>query len=154
MYVCAADSDFSLLGVPAAKLASSYLAGQGFFGVTFGTIKFYRGHVTAMNMTNNKIAWTHTYKSPCYSGSFTTAGNVVFVGQVNGEYDAFDATTGQVLWSSKLDAGVAAPGMTYSVNGTQYVAIYAGGSTFSIEATSTGETFPHGDSVYVFKLGS
>ena len=152
MYVCAADSDFSLLGVPAAKLASSYLAGQGFFGITFGTIKFYRGHVTAMNMTDNKIAWTQTYKSPCYSGTFTTAGNLVFVGQVNGEYDAFDATTGQKVWSSQLDAGIAAPGMTYSVNGKQYVAIYAGGSTFGIEATSTGEKFPHGDSVYAFAL--
>ena len=54
-------------------------------------------------------------------------------GQVNGEYDAFDATTGTKLWSSQLDAGVAAPGMTYSVNGKQYVAIYAGGSTFSFE---------------------
>jgi PQQ-dependent dehydrogenase (methanol/ethanol family) len=152
MYVCAADSDFSLLGVPAAKLASSYLAGAGFFGVTFGDIQFYRGHVTAMNMTNNTIAWTHTYKSPCYSGTFTTAGNLVFAGQVNGEYDAFDATTGAQVWSAKLDAGVAAPGMTYSVNGQQYVAIYAGGATFSFEATTTGETFPHGDSVYAFKL--
>ncbi len=105
MYVCAADSDFSLLGVPAAKLASSYLAGQGFFGVTFGTIKFYRGFVTAMDMTDNKIAWTHVYHSPCYSGSFTSAGNVVFAGQVNGEYDAFDATTGQQLWSTQARRG-------------------------------------------------
>ncbi len=153
LYVCAADSDFSLLGIPAAKLASSYLAGQGFFGVTFGTLKFYRGFVTAMDMTTNKIAWTHAYHSPCYSGSFTTAGNVVFAGQVNGEYDAFDATTGQQLWSSTLDAGIAAPGMTYSVNGQQYVAIYAGGSAFSFEAIAP-DKFVHGDSVYAFKLGS
>ena len=86
-----------------------------------------------------------------FSGTFTTAGNVVFAGQVNGEYDAFDATTGQQLWSSKLDAGVAAPGMTYSVNGKQYVAIYAGGATFSFEAIKP-DTFPHGDSVYAFAL--
>ena len=43
--------------------------------------------------------------------------------------------------------------MTYSVNGKQYVAIYAGGSTFAFEATVTGEKFPHGDSVYAFALG-
>ena len=92
-----------------------------------------------MNMTNNKIAWTHTYHSPCYSGTFTTAGNVVFAGQVNGEYDAFDATTGQELWSSKLDAGVAAPGMTYSVNGKQYVAIYAGGSDVLVRGDRAGQ---------------
>jgi len=39
--------------------------------------------------------------------------------QVNGVSDAFEATTGKQLWSSKLGAGVAAPGMTYSVNGQQ-----------------------------------
>jgi len=75
----------------------------------------------------------------------------VFAGQVTGEYDAFDAATGKKLWSSNLDAGVAAPGMTYSVNGKQYVAIYAGGSAFSFEAV-TPDKFVHGDDVYVFAL--
>ena len=92
-------------------------------------------------------------EEPVLQRPFTTAGNLVFGGQVNGEYDAFDATTGQQVWSSKLDAGVAAPGMTYSVDGKQYVAIYAGGSTFAFEATVTGEKFPHGDSLYAFALG-
>jgi alcohol dehydrogenase (cytochrome c) len=151
LYVCSADSDFSLLGVPAATLSSSYIAGAGFFGIQFGGIKFYRGKVTAMDMTTNKIAWNVNWHSPCYSGSFTTAGNLVFAGQVNGEYDAFDASTGKKLWSANLDAGVAAPGMTYSVNGKQYVAIYAGGSAFSFEAV-TPDHFVHGDDVYVFAL--
>jgi alcohol dehydrogenase (cytochrome c) len=153
LYVCAADSDIAQLGIAPAISATSYEAGKGFFGIQFGGFHFYRGKVVAMDMTTNKIAWNQTYKSPCYSGTFTTAGNLVFAGQVNGEYDAFDATTGQKLWSSNLDAGVAAPGMTYSVGGKQYVAIYAGGSTFSFEATGTGEKFPHGDSVYAFALG-
>jgi alcohol dehydrogenase (cytochrome c) len=151
LYVCSADSDFSLLGVPAATLQSSYLAGAGFFGVTFGGIHFYAGHVTAMDMTSNKIAWDAKWHSPCYSGTFTTAGGLVFAGQVNGEYDAYDAATGKKVWSSQLDAGVAAPGMTYSVNGKQYVAIYAGGATFSFEAVPP-DKFIHGDSVYVYAL--
>lgn len=153
MYVCSADSDFSLLGIPAASLTSSYIAGAGFFGVTFGGIHFYDGRVTAMDMTDNKVAWNTMWHSPCYSGTFTTAGNLVFAGQVTGEYDAFDATTGQKVWSTMLDAGVAAPGMTYSVNGKQYVAIYAGGATFSFEAVKP-DTFKHGDSLYVFALPS
>ena len=152
MYVCAGDSDIAQLGIPAAKQTSDYLAGKTFFGILFGGFHFYRGYIKAMDVTTNKIVWTATYKSPCYSGTFTTAGNLVFAGQVNGEYDAFDAKTGQKVWSSQLDAGVAAPGMTYSANGKQYVAIYAGGSTFAFEATITGEKFPHGDSVYAFAL--
>jgi quinohemoprotein ethanol dehydrogenase len=153
LYVCSADSDFSLLGIPAATLNSSYIAGAGFFGITFGGIHFYAGHVTAMDMTTNRIVWDDKWVSPCYSGTFTTAGNLVFAGQVTGEYDALDATTGKTVWSTKLDAGVAAPGMTYSVNGKQYVAIYAGGATFSFEAIK-GEKFLHGDSLYVFALPS
>jgi alcohol dehydrogenase (cytochrome c) len=151
-YVCAADSDIAQLGIPPAQSASTYLAGKTFFGIQFGGFHFYRGFVAAMDVTTNKVAWRAVYKSPCYSGTFTSAGNLVFAGQVNGEYDAFDATTGQKLWSAQLDAGVAAPGMTYSVNGKQYVAIYAGGSTFAFEATGTGEKFPHGDSVYAYAL--
>jgi quinohemoprotein ethanol dehydrogenase len=153
LYVCSADSDFSLLGIPAATLNSSYIAGAGFFGITFGGIHFYAGHVTAMDMTTNRIVWDDKWVSPCYSGTFTTAGNLVFAGQVTGEYDALDATTGKTVWSTKLDAGVAAPGMTYSVNGKQYVAIYAGGATFSFEAIK-GQKFLHGDSLYVFALPS
>jgi len=152
LYVCAADSDIAQLGIAPAKSSSTYLAGKAFFGILFGGFHFYKGQVTAMDVTTNKIAWTANYKSPCYSGTFTTNGSLVFAGQVNGEYDAFDASNGQKLWSAQLDAGVAAPGMTYSVNGKQYVAIYAGGSTFSFEATITGEKFPHGDSVYAFAL--
>ena len=151
LYVCSADSDFSLLGVPAATLQSNYIAGAGFFGVTFGGIHFYAGHVTAMDVTTNKKIWDVKWHSPCYSGSFTTAGGLVFAGQVNGEYDAFNAATGAKVWSTNLDAGVAAPGMTYSVNGKQYVAIYAGGSAFSFEAIKP-DTYKHGDSVYVFAL--
>jgi quinohemoprotein ethanol dehydrogenase len=153
LYVCSADSDFSLLGIPAATLNSSYIAGAGFFGITFGGIHFYAGHVTAMDMTTNRIMWDDKWVSPCYSGTFTTAGNLIFAGQVTGEYDALDATTGKTVWSTKLDAGVAAPGMTYSVNGKQYIAIYAGGATFSFEAIK-GQKFPHGDSLYVFALPS
>ena len=50
LYVCSAGQRLrSLLGVPAATLQSSYLAGAGFFGVTFGGIHFYAGHLTAMD---------------------------------------------------------------------------------------------------------
>ena len=46
-----------------------------------------------------------------------------------------------------LAANVAAPGMTYSVNGKQYIAIYDGGTAFTFE--SPGK---HGDDVYAFAL--
>jgi PQQ-dependent dehydrogenase (methanol/ethanol family) len=157
LYVCDADSDQSELGIPGTTTASAYLAGKGDTGIDFGKFEFYDGHITAMNMTNNTIAWADKWKAPCYSGTFTTAGNLVFAGQPDGEFDAYNAQTGAQVWSTMLAAGVAAPGMTYAVNGKQYVAIYAGGSAFSFEGTSVSDpkgTFPHGDDIYVFALPS
>jgi glucose dehydrogenase len=49
------------------------------------------------------------------------------------------------LFTAKTDAGANAPPMTYSVNGKQYVAIYAGGNTFNAPKS-------HGDSVYAYAL--
>jgi glucose dehydrogenase len=46
-----------------------------------------------------------------------------------------------------LASNVAAPGMSYSVNGKQYIAIYDGGTAFTFE--SPGK---HGDDVYAFAL--
>ena len=146
-YACAADSDFAIQAVPAATLTNQYLAGKQSVGVNFAGIKFYAGYIAAMDVTTNKIAWRAKWPITCYSGVFTTAGNLVFAGRNTGEFDAYSAQTGELLWKTMLDANVAAPGMTYSVNGKQYVAIYDGGTAFTFE--SPGK---HGDNVYAFAL--
>jgi len=64
-----------------------------------------------MDMTTNRKLWQKHWKSGCYSGSFTTAGGLVFTGQPDGTYLAFNAMTGEQLWSQKLEAGVNAPGV-------------------------------------------
>jgi glucose dehydrogenase len=53
----------------------------------------------------------------------------VFVGQTAGTYLAYDAQTGAQLWASPrvTDAIINAPGMTYAVNGKQYVTVMARG---------------------------
>ena len=62
-------------------------------------------------------------------GVTATAGNLVFGGEMNGDFDAFDAKSGRKLWSFNLGAGVQAPPVTYSVDGVQvHVAVAAGGN--------------------------
>jgi quinoprotein glucose dehydrogenase len=64
-----------------------------------------------------------------YGGPIVTAGGLVFIGATNFDkkFRAFDASTGQVLWETKLPfAGNATPA-TYEVNGRQFVVIAAGG---------------------------
>jgi alcohol dehydrogenase (cytochrome c) len=147
MYFCAADSDFAIQGVPAAKINQQYLAGKGSTGVNFAGIVFNQGYITAIDVKTNKAAWRVKWPRTCYSGTFTTAGGLVFAGRGTGEFDAYDAKTGKELWKAMLAANVAAPGMTYSVGGKQYIAIYDGGTAFTFE--SPGK---HGDDVYAFAL--
>jgi glucose dehydrogenase len=107
-----------------------------------------------MDVHTNKIIWQKKWRSKdpkkpdtCYSGSFTTAGNLVFVGRNDGTYEAYDAANGKLLWSMKLQYGANAPGMTYSVNGKQYVALFDGGTT-----GDGGPPTKRGDAVYAFAL--
>jgi glucose dehydrogenase len=146
-YFCAADSDFAIQAIPAVKLNADYLAGKSLAGVNFAGITFNQGYISAMDVTTNKNVWRVKWPRTCYSGIFTTAGGLVFAGRGTGEFDAYDAVTGKELWKTMLAANVAAPGMSYSVNGKQYIAIYDGGTAFTFE--SPGK---HGDDVYAFAL--
>jgi quinohemoprotein ethanol dehydrogenase len=106
------------------------------------------GVVSAVNMSSNTMSWQNTWPTSigrCYSGTMPTAGGLVFaaargdstrggVGTLpvgaapwGGTLYAFDAKTGSKLWSWQAPDYIQAPPITYSVNGKQYVAIYAMG---------------------------
>ena len=58
-----------------------------------------------------------------------TAGGLVFAGEGNGQFKAYDAETGSVLWNFQAGAGVNAPPSSYTVDGKQYIVVAAGGNT-------------------------
>jgi quinoprotein glucose dehydrogenase len=63
-----------------------------------------------------------------FGGAMVTAGGLVFAGGTRDErFRAFDADTGEELWSAKLPWGGYAPPATYEVNGRQFVVISATG---------------------------
>lgn len=86
------------------------------------------GDLSAVDPSTGRIAWQYKSDEPMLGGVMTTAGNLVFAGEMNGDFDAFNATTGQKLWHLDLGAGVNAPPITYRVNGKQYIAVAAGGN--------------------------
>jgi len=59
----------------------------------------------------------------------TTGGNLVFEGRYDGNFDAYDAATGKLLWSFAAQAPVLAPPISYEVNGRQYVTVLTGVGT-------------------------
>jgi glucose dehydrogenase len=102
------------------------------------------GQLVAVNLDTGKVAWKHKTPQPLIGGVLATAGDVVFNGEANGWYRAYDARTGKVLWSFQCGAGVNSPGVAYMVNGKQYIAVAAGGNN-QIDAK-------RGNSVFVFAL--
>jgi alcohol dehydrogenase (cytochrome c) len=117
-------------------------------GSTFKNVKGDKaqqsGTFTAINVNSGKIDWQAKVPQPMMGGALATAGNLVFTGEGNGWFDAFDAKTGKKLWRYNLGAGVNAPPVTYSVKGKQYVAVAAGGN-FQLG-------FPRGDAIAIFAL--
>src|SRR5262249_47815888 len=55
-----------------------------------------------------------------------TAGNLLFVGDLEHHLRALDQESGKVLWDEMLPGPIATSTITYSVDGRQYVAVYTG----------------------------
>jgi len=115
-------------------------------GAFVGTGEPEYGLFTAVDLNTGKVAWQKKVNRPMIGGALATAGGLVFVGTADKEFLAFDAKSGQQLWRYQANAGVNAPPVTYAINGTQYVAVAAGGN-YQINS-------PRGDEVLAFKLGT
>ena len=87
------------------------------------------GNVTAVDYNTGKIRWQVKTPQPMIGGVLSTAGGLVFTGEANGLFKAYDAETGSVLWKFQAGAGVNAPPSSYTVDGKQYIVVGAGGNT-------------------------
>jgi quinohemoprotein ethanol dehydrogenase len=84
------------------------------------------GRLLAWDPVAQREVWHADLPDPKSGGTLTTAGNLVFQGRADGKLVAYSATDGKQLWEFDSGIGIAAPPMTYEVNGTQYVAVLAG----------------------------
>jgi alcohol dehydrogenase (cytochrome c) len=86
------------------------------------------GNVTAVDYNTGKIKWQVKTPQPMIGGILATAGGLVFTGEANGWFRAYDSGNGKILWSFQAGAGVNAPPSSYTVGGKQYIAVAAGGN--------------------------
>jgi PQQ-dependent dehydrogenase (methanol/ethanol family) len=86
------------------------------------------GNVTAVDYNTGKIKWQVKTPQPMIGGILATGGGVVFAGESNGWFKAYDAKSGSILWKFQAGAGVNAPPSSYMVGGKQYIAVAAGGN--------------------------
>nr|WP_271200967.1 methanol/ethanol family PQQ-dependent dehydrogenase [Methylopila turkensis] len=112
-----------------------YRAGQFFVGATLwmypgpkGDRQNYEGlgQIKAYNAISGKYAWEKMERFAVWGGTLATAGDLVFYGTLDGFLKARNSKTGDLLWKYRLPSGVIGHPMTYTHDGTQYVAIYYG----------------------------
>jgi alcohol dehydrogenase (cytochrome c) len=140
-YVCSQNS-------PAALVQSEqagHKPGQVYEGSTLVSTGFNGdGNVTAIDAQTGKIVWQISWPDSCYSGTVTTAGNLVFVGRNNGELQAYDARNGSRLWSFQTGAGANSTVTSFMQDNNQYIAFAAGGNSLAGS--------PRGANVWLFSL--
>ena len=127
--------------------ASGYPGGDKLWlGGAFKTIASEKqwGRLAAVNLDTGKLAWKADTEQPLMGGVLATAGNLVFTGEGNGSFNAYDAKSGKKLWSFNCGAGVNSPPVSYEIGGKQYIAVAAGGNNQL--------DFKRGNSIFVFAL--
>ncbi len=113
-----------------------------------------------VNMETGEITQWPTGEVPTNSSILTTAGGLVFWGDINRRFRAVDAENGEVLWETIVGGPISTSNITYAVNGRQYVAVITG-NNLSHPGINTGtmgplrlniDNSPTSNGLYVFAL--
>ena len=123
------QSCFEMKGPPIDLETGGAMANVRFFEMpgTDGNL----GRLTAFDVRTLAPLWTHQQRAMLSTGALTTAGGLVFVGDMDRWFKAFDVTTGELVWQTRLSEGTHGYPITYSAGGKQYIAVQTGVGIFS-----------------------
>jgi len=102
------------------------------------------GLLSSIDLSSGKVIWQNKTTQPLIGGVLATAGGLVFMGEGNGSFNAYNSQTGEMLWQAKSEFGVNAPPITYTIDGVQYIAVASGGSSIF--------GYKQGDALLVYAL--
>jgi len=81
--------------------------------------------IQAIDYKTGKVRWSHKWDGPARSGLLSTAGNLLFGAGPGNALVALNATTGDALWHTRLNAAISNGPITYELDGLQYVIVGA-----------------------------
>lgn len=111
------------------------------------------GAVWAISAETGQTMWKHEERAGAMS-LVATGGGLVFGGDVNGRFRAYDDKTGKMLWEMNIGSPVSGYPVTFSVAGKQYVAVTTGSSLVANSSLRVAPELKPGAApgVFVFAL--
>ena len=116
------------------------------------------GEFLAMSARTGRVLWRHRTRTPPNTSALTTAGGLVIEGNWDRTLYFHDATSGKVLFRTRLPSSVQGYPISYAVGGRQYIAVPAGAggtswtTTIPAEVTPEQTPPPAGNAIFVFAL--
>jgi len=108
-----------------------------------------------INMSTGEILRFDLGRAPGNGAVLATAGNLIFHGDMNRRFRAFDAENGRKLWETILGGNTSVSTISYAVNGKQYIAVMTGDN---LKVPELAAMFPEmktprgHNAIYVFSL--
>jgi alcohol dehydrogenase (cytochrome c) len=85
-----------------------------------------RGWLTAVDADTGTLRWRYSSDKPMIGGVAVTGGDVVFTGEITGDFLVLDANNGKVIYRHNLGGPIAGRIVSYASGGKQYVAAVSG----------------------------
>jgi alcohol dehydrogenase (cytochrome c) len=113
------------------------------------------GALLAIDVRTMEIKWRVEQPALFMSGALSTDGSLLFIGDLDRYFQAFNVDTGEKLWSTRLPAPAHGYPITYEADGRQFVAIPTGIGVFrALTAVIFPDIYqpPDGQGLFVFGL--
>ena len=112
------------------------------------------GYLKAIEPLTGKARWQVAWDIPSFAGTVTTAGGLVFTGNMRGEFAAFDADTGNKLWGFQTGSGIIGQPVVWAKDGKQYVTVASGiGGVYPLfSGDERLSSIPAGGSLWTFGI--
>jgi len=111
-----------------------------------------KGYIKAYDASTSEEVWAWHNETPMCASVLATAGDLVFAGAPSGEFRAYNAHTGEVLWEFQCGSGHHSSPTTYSIDGRQYIAVPVGWGAWTEGFLPGLMGNPHGSTIFVFAL--